>query len=34
MKPNVQLFRLKRSNQGIEGLLVYNDFIYRILELP
>ena len=34
MKPTVQLFRLKRSDQGTEGLLVYDDFTCRTLELP
>ena len=34
MKPNVQLFRLKRSDQGTEGLLVTGDFNCRTLDLP
>jgi len=34
MEANVQLFRLKRSDQGTEGLLVSDDFTCRTLELP
>jgi len=34
MKPTVCLYRLKRSDQGTEGLLVYDDFNCRTLELP
>jgi hypothetical protein len=30
----VNLFRLKRSDQGTEGLLVYGDFECKTLELP
>lgn len=30
----VHLFRLKRSDQGTEGLLVHDDFTCRTLELP
>lgn len=34
MTANVNLFRLKRSDQGTEGLLVAGDFNCRTLELP
>jgi hypothetical protein len=34
MKPTVELFRLRRSDQGTEGTLVAGDFDCRTLELP
>ena len=34
MTANVNLFRLKRSDQGTEGMLVTGDFQCRTLELP
>lgn len=34
MKPIVQLFRLQRSDQGTQGLLVAGDFECKTLELP
>ena len=34
MTVNVNLFRLKRSDQGTEGMLVTGDFNCRTLELP
>lgn len=34
MKPIVDLYRLRRSDQGTEGTLVAGDFSCRTLELP
>lgn len=34
MDPIVDLFRLQRSDQGTEGLLVYGEFQCKTLELP
>lgn len=34
MRRRVEIFRLKRSDQGTEGLLVSEDFNCRTLELP
>ena len=34
MRRRVEIFRLRRSNQGTEGLLVSEDFNCRTLELP